>query len=50
LTSADSVSAARTDIAQYIEAFNKARPHSSLKDSTPDEFYYANLPRMNVAA
>jgi len=46
----DSVSAARTDIAQYIDGFNKARPHSSLKDATPDEFYYANLSRLKEAA
>jgi putative transposase len=46
----DSVSAARTDITLYIEGFNKARPHSSLKDATPDEFYYDKLPRMNEAA
>lgn len=46
----DSVSAARTDIAMYIDGFNKARPHSSLEDATPDEFYYANLPRPRQAA
>ncbi len=46
----DSVSAARTDIAIYIDGFNKERPHSSLEDATPDEFYYANLPRMKEAA
>jgi putative transposase len=34
----DSVNAARTDIAMYIDGFNKARPHSSLADATPDEF------------
>ena len=46
----DSVSAARADTATYIEGFNKERPHSSLEDVTPDEFYYANLPRMQAAA
>ena len=46
----DSVSAARADIATYIEGFNRERPHSSLADATPDEFYYANLPRMKDAA
>ena len=46
----DSVSAARADIAMYIEGFNKERPHSSLEDATPDEFYYANLPRMQAQA
>jgi putative transposase len=46
----DSVSAARTDIAQYIAGFNVQRPHSSLADATPDEFYFANLPKMGEAA
>ena len=46
----DSVSAARSDIAQYIDGFNTKRPHSSLEDATPDEFYYAHLPRMKEAA
>lgn len=46
----DSVSAARTDIGQYIEGFNVDRPHSSLQDATPDEFYFANLPKMGKAA
>lgn len=46
----DSVSAARSDIAQYIDGFNTKRPHSSLEDATPDEFYYAHLPQMKEAA
>ena len=46
----DSVSAARTDIAQYIEGFNVDRPHSSLADATPNDFYFANLPKMGEAA
>jgi putative transposase len=46
----DSVSAARSDIANYIDGFNTTRPHSSLEDATPDEFYYANLPTMKEAA
>ena len=46
----DSVSAARSDIAQYIDGFNTKRPHSSLEDVTPDEFYYAHLPPMKEAA
>jgi len=46
----DSVSAARSDIANYIDGFNTKRPHSSLEDATPDEFYYAHLPRMKEAA
>jgi putative transposase len=46
----DSVSAARSDIASYIDGFNTKRPHSSLEDATPDEFYYAHLPRIKEAA
>ena len=46
----DSVSAARTDVAKYMDEFNKERPHSSLEDATPDEFYYAHLPSMRQAA
>jgi putative transposase len=46
----DSVSAARFDIAKYIDEFNTKRPHSSLADATPDEFYYAHLPTMKEAA
>ncbi len=46
----DSVSAARTDIAQYVDEFNVKRPHSSLADATPDEFYFANLPKIAEAA
>jgi len=46
----DGVGAARTDIAQYIDGFNVDRPHSSLQDATPDEFYFANLQKMDEAA
>lgn len=46
----DSVSAARLDIAQYIDGLNTKRPHSSLEDATTDEFYYTHLPRMKEAA
>jgi putative transposase len=46
----DGVSAARCDIAKYIEEFNTKRPHSSLNDATPDEFYYANLVSLKEAA
>jgi putative transposase len=46
----DSVSAARADVADYLNWFNNERPHSSLADATPDEYYFANLPPMMVAA
>ncbi len=32
----DGVSAAKTDIAQFIDWYNTERPHSSLDDQTPD--------------
>lgn len=37
----DGVSAARADIAEYIDWYNAARAHSSLADSTPDEHCFA---------
>ena len=46
----DSVSAARTDVADYLTWFNAGRPHSSLGDATPDEYYFAKLPPMPAAA
>ena len=46
----DSVSAARADIADYIDWYNSARAHSSLADSTPDEQYFATLPTLAKAA
>jgi putative transposase len=46
----DSVSAARTDIADYMHWYNAGRPHSSLEKLTPDEKYLATLPMMKLAA
>ena len=46
----DSVSAARADIADYLEWFNTHRPHSSLERLTPNEKYTAALPPMKLAA
>ncbi|OZB55295.1 MAG: hypothetical protein B7X43_01345 [Thiomonas sp. 15-63-373] len=40
----DSVSAARTDIAQYMTWYNGSRAHSRLHDATPDAHYFAHLP------
>jgi putative transposase len=45
-----SVSAARSDIGLYLDGYNRQRPHSSLEDATPDEFYLANLQPMKRAA
>lgn len=46
----DSVSAARADLAQFIDWYNTARPHSNLDDQTPDQAYWALLPVMKAAA
>ena len=44
------VSAARADIADYIEWFNTHRPHSSMERLMPGEKYLATLPTLNMAA
>lgn len=46
----DSVSAARADIADYLDWYNTHRSHSSLERFTPDEKYFADLPHMKQAA
>ncbi|MGY6164001.1 IS3 family transposase [Paraburkholderia strydomiana] len=46
----DSVSHARRSIGDYIELYNRKRPHSSLADQTPDEAYFATLPAIKSAA
>ena len=46
----DSVSAARTDIAQYMGWYNTERPHSELERLTPAEKYLAALPPVKQAA
>ena len=40
----DAVSAARSDIADYLDWYNAHRPHSSVERLTPDEKYLAELP------
>jgi putative transposase len=45
-----SVSHARRSIGDYIELYNRKRPHSSLADQTPDEAYFATLPAIKSAA
>jgi putative transposase len=39
-----SVSEARTSIGRYLDFYNTARPHSSLKAQTPDQLYFNRLP------
>ena len=46
----DSVSAARADIADYINWYNAQRPHSSLERFTPDEKYFGDLPQFKLSA
>lgn len=46
----DAVSAARADLAEFIDRYNAERPHSRLNDETPDQTYWALLPAMEVAA
>lgn len=46
----DSVSHARRSIAAYLTWYNQRRPHSSLKDRTPDKAYFATLPAIPSAA
>ena len=46
----DTVSAARSGIARYIDFYNNRRPHSSLDGITPDAFYFKHLPAMQSAA
>ncbi|RQT01732.1 IS3 family transposase [Burkholderia contaminans] len=46
----ESVSHARRAIGEYIELYNRKRPHSSLADQTPDEAYFATLPAIKLAA
>jgi putative transposase len=36
----DSVSEARASIGQYLDLYNRRRPHSSLDDRTPDQAYF----------
>lgn len=46
----DSVSAARADIADYLDWYNVHRAHSSLERFTPNEKYLAALPALALAA
>ena len=46
----DSISAARTDIADYLNWYNTQRPHSSLDRITPEQAYLNMLPKLAEAA
>lgn len=46
----DSVSAAKADVAQFMDWYNNERPHSSLSDETPQLTYMALLHTLKTAA
>jgi len=46
----DSVNEARKSIMQYLDWYNRSRPHSQLKKKTPDEAYAVMLPTVEQAA
>ena len=46
----DSVSAARADIADYLQWYNTGRVHSSLDDVTPEQACFNGLPQLAKAA
>lgn len=45
----DSVTEARQSIMQYMDWYNRSRPHSSLGKRTPDEAYAVMLPTVKLA-
>jgi len=45
----DSVREARESIGNYIDFYNRRRPHSSLDGVPPDTFYYQHLPQLMAA-
>ncbi len=46
----DTVTEARRSIMQYMDWYNRSRPHSSLGKKTPDEAYAVMLPTAKLAA
>ncbi|MCM2548574.1 integrase core domain-containing protein [Burkholderia glumae] len=46
----EAVSHARRSINDYIELYNRKRPHSSLADRTPGQACFATLPAIQSAA
>jgi putative transposase len=44
------VKEAKVKIAAYLDWYNTGRGHSSLEQQTPDQWYWANLPKMREAA
>ncbi len=46
----ETVSAIKAGVGRYLEFYNARRPHSSLDANTPDRFYFANLPSLELVA
>ncbi len=46
----DAVSAARTDVALYLDWYNRERVHSRIEDRAPEQAYWALLPKLAMAA
>ena len=46
----ETVSQARSDIAEYFDWYNTKRQHTSIADQTPDQAYWKLLPPMQAAA
>jgi putative transposase len=46
----DSIAEARVSIMQYMDGYNRSRPHSSLGKKTPDGAYAVMLPTVELAA
>ena len=46
----DAVSAARTDVALYLDWYNRELVHSRIEDRTPEQAYWALLPKLAMAA
>jgi putative transposase len=46
----DAVSAARTDVALYLDWYNRERVHSRIEDRTPEQAYWELLPKLAMAA
>ena len=45
----DSVAEARASLGRYLDFYNSARPHSSLRAQTPDQVYFNRLPETRAA-
>ena len=45
----DTVSEAKAGLARYFEFYNRRRPHSSLDEMTPEQFYFKSLPQPKAA-